>query len=507
MLEPTLLAAWEGLLLVFSWPNILYPIAGTLLAMIFSVMPGLNGATLMALAIPFTLAWEPLPIMLMFGAFVGGATFMGSITAILFNIPGRNSNAATLLDGYPMAQQGQAKTAIGCSAAASALGSSFGVLVLILLMPLMRESILAFGPPELLMLAIWGLTTLAVLTRESVIKGLATAGVGLLIAFIGFDPRTAELRYTFGTLYLRNGLSLVPVFLGIFAIAEMINITVSERQTISGKTRVEELSGSVWEGIRSVFLNFGIFIRSSVIGTVIGMIPGVGATIASFVAYSHAAQTAEKGPGNNFGRGDIRGVLAPEAANDAKDGGALVPTLGLGIPGSAGTAILLAVFTLHGITPGRELMTNNLSLVFVLIWSLFFSNWLTSLLGIATVNPLARLTVVRTQRLVPVIFVLATLGAYIYKGRVEDVIVVYIFGFIGYFMKTYGWPRIPLVIALVLGPLFETNLHITMKLHDLGRINFWTRPIAMVLLGFSILSLTLPYLQAWRLRRAEERRS
>lgn len=507
MLEPTIQAAWEGLLIVFYWPNIIYPIVGTLLAMVFSVMPGLNGVTLMALAIPFTMGWEPIPIMLIFGAFVGGATFMGSITAILFNIPGRNCNAATLLDGYPMTQQGQARTAIGCSAAASALGSSFGVLVLILLMPFMRDSILAFGPPELLMLAIWGLTTLAVLTRESVIKGLAVAGIGLLMAFIGFDPRTAELRYIFGTLYLRNGLSLVPVFLGIFAIAEMINITVSERQTISGKTMVEELTGSVWEGILSVFRNFGIFIRCSVIGTVIGMIPGVGATVASFVAYSHAAQIAGRGKGNKFGYGDIRGVLAPEAANDAKDGGALVPTLSLGIPGSQGTALLLAVFMMHGITPGRELMTNNLSLVFVLIWSMFFSNWLTSLLGIATVKPLVSLTIVRTHLLVPVIFVLATLGAYMYKGRVEDVIAVYIFGFIGYFMKAYGWPRIPLVIALVLGPLFETNLHITMKLHDLGRINFWTRPIAMVLLGFSILSLALPYLQAWRLRRAEGGRS
>ena len=502
MLDSVLQAALEGWLLVFSWPNILYPVIGTLLAMVFSIVPGLSGVTLMALAIPFTFTWEPLQIMLVYGAFVGGATFMGSVTAILFNIPGRNSNAATLLDGYPMAMQGRAKTAIGASAAASALGSTFGVFILILLIPVLRKSILLFGPAEILMLAIWGLTTLSVLTRGSIVKGLAAAGLGLLLAFIGYDPRTAELRYTFGTLYLRDGLSLVPVFLGIFAFAEMINLMVSDRRTISGKTRVEELSGSVWEGVASIFQHFGVFIRSSIIGTVIGMVPGVGATVASFVAYGQAAQTARTNP-ENFGRGDIRGVIAPEAANDAKDGGSLVPTLALGIPGGSGTALLLVVLTLHGLTPGREMLSDNLNLVFVLIWSLFLSNWLTSLLGLATVKPLVRLTIVRTHLLVPIILVIATMGAYIYRGRLEDVFVAYVFGFMGYYMKRYGWPRIPLVIALVLGSLFENSFHLTLKLHQLERIDFWARPITMVLLGLSIVTLSMPYLQAWNLRRRE----
>ncbi|MDH3692837.1 MAG: tripartite tricarboxylate transporter permease, partial [Gammaproteobacteria bacterium] len=168
MLEHVIQSAVEGWMLVISWPNILYPIAGTLLAMMFSILPGLSGLTLMALAIPFTYAWEPLPVLLIYGAFVGGATFMGSITAILFNIPGRNSSAATMLDGYPLAQQGQSKTAIGCSAAASALGSTFGVIVLVLMIPLMRDAVLLFGPPEFLMLAVWGLMTIGVLARGSV---------------------------------------------------------------------------------------------------------------------------------------------------------------------------------------------------------------------------------------------------------------------------------------------------------------------------------------------------
>ena len=503
MLESILQAAWEGFVLVFSWPNILYPIAGTLLAMIVAFLPGIGGATLMALVIPFTFNWDPLQIMLLFGALVGGATFMGSITAILFNIPGTSASAATLLDGYPMAQQGQAKTAIGCSAMASALGSTFGVVVLILLIPVMRQAILSFGSAEFLMLAIWGLTTIAVVIRGSTLKGLIMAGIGFLVAFVGLDPRTAELRYTLGSLYLRDGVSLIPVFLGVFGLAEMIELAASSRRTISGRTRVQELTGSVWEGVCSVFRHFGLFLRSSVIGTVVGMIPGVGGAVASFVAYGQAVQTAKDR--ERFGQGDIRGVLAPEAAHDAKDGGSLVPTLAFGIPGNVKTAVLLAALALHGLAPGRELMTQHLSLVFVLIWSLFFSNWLTSLVGISVVRPLARLTVMRTHLLVPIIFMLVILGAFLNQGRLEDVLLAFLFGFVGYYMKKYGWPRIPFVIALVLGPLFETNFHITLQLHQIGRINFWTRPIVIALLGHTAFSLVWPYLQAWRTRRSKQR--
>jgi TctA family transporter len=427
---------------------------------------------------------------------------MGSVTAILFNVPGSAPSAATMIDGYPLAQQGQAKTAIGCSAMASALGSSFGILVLILLLPMMRQAILAFGSPEFLMLIVWGLTTIAVITRGSVIKGIITTGLGFLLAFIGHDPRTAELRYTVDLLYLWDGLNLIPILLGIFSIAAIIDLTVSGRRTISGKTHIEELTGSVWEGVRLVFRYFGLFLRSSIIGTVIGIIPGLGGTVASFVAYGHAVQTTKDR--DNFGCGDIRGVIAPEAAHDAKDGGLLVPTLAFGIPGNEGTALLLAALVLHGLSPGKELMTSNLHLVFVLIWSLFFSNWMTSILGIAVVNPLARLTLVRTRLLTPLIFVLAALGAFACKERVEDIFVAFLFGIIGYYMKKHGWPRIPLVIALVLGKLFEMNFHITLRLSELGRVNFWTRPLVIMLLVLTGINLALPYLQAWRPRIIEQ---
>ncbi len=493
-------AASDSFSVVFSWPYILYPVAGTILSMLFAGLPGVGGVTLMALAIPFLFETDPVPTMLLFGSFVGGATFMGSATAILLGIPGKASNAATVLDGHPLAERGMAKTALGCSAAASALGSSFGVFVLILLIPVMRDAILLFGPTEFLMLAVWGLTVVTVVTRGSVVKGLGVAGCGLLLTFIGSDPRTGEFRFTLDILYLRDGLDLVPVFLGIFALAEVAAMATSGRSTISGRGGLEELGGSVWEGCLTIPRNLGLFFRSSVLGTVIGMIPGIGGTIASFVAYGHAVQSAGQ-DGGRFGTGDIRGVLAPEAANDAKDGGALVPTLAFGVPGGSGTALLLVVLTQHNLVPGRELMTNHIDLVFLLIYSLFLSNWLTSILGLAFVNPLARLTVIPTHLLTPPILLLASVGAFLYKGRIEDVVVAYVFGFLGYYMKKHGWPRVVLVTALVLGGLLETNFHISLRLIELDRVQFWTRPITVILVALTLITLARPIVGALRKNR------
>lgn len=486
-MTPLLDAAWQGLVLTVSWPNILYPIAGTLAAMVVALLPGISGAALMSLAIPITLDWEPVPLMLLYGALVGGATFMGSVTAILMNIPGAGPNAATLLDGYPMARAGKARSAIAASATATALGSTFGVIVLIALLPVMRSLIPRIGPPEFFLLSVWGLVTIGTVIRGSKVKGLAMAGLGLLVSFVGLDPRTAQPRFTLGTLYLQDGLNVVPVFLGLFAIAEVIDLCTSGRVTISGKSEPETLGGSARDGVMAVLRNRALLLRSSLIGTVVGLIPGLGGTAAAFVAYGDAARRA--GPDSRFGEGDIRGVIAPEAAHDAKDGASLLTTLTLGIPSGVGPAVLLGVLTIHGIRPGMELMTTGLPLAFALIWSLFISNWLTSILGFATVRPLTRLTTVRITRLVPSILVLATMGAFAQQGQLADVWVAYTFGVIGHFMKRHEWPRIAFVMALVLGPLFESNLRLTLALQELERITFWTRPTVLALLVLILFTL------------------
>jgi TctA family transporter len=492
--EPSLIsigeAAWSGLLIVLSWPNLLYPIAGTLLAMCVAVLPGVSGATLLALAIPLTFSWEPIPILLLFGALVGGATFMGSVTAILFNIPGAAPNAATVLDGYPMSRHGQARTALGCSAASSALGSTVGVAAVMLSIPVVARLIRQVGPPELLMLSIWGLVSVAVVIRASLVRGLATAGLGLMVSFVGLDPSTAQERYTLGTLYLLDGLPLIPVFVGIFAVAEIVDLMASGRRTIADNPGSVQMGGSLTEGIGAVLRHRWLFLKSALIGTVVGFVPGLGGTVAAFVAYGEAARSA--GPDGRFGQGDIRGVLAPEAANDAKDGGSLLPVLAFGVPASTGTALLLAALQIHGVTPGAELMTGRLELVFVLIWSLFLSNWITSLLGLSVATPLSRLTRVRTTRLIPLILVLSALGAFSYRARLEDVWVAFGFGALGYFMKRYGWPRIAFVIALILGPLFELNLNLSLRLHRLGRIDLWTHPSILIGTALLVATVSLP---------------
>ena len=329
-------------------------------------------------------------------------------------------------------------------------------------------------------------------------------GLGLLLAFVGRDPWSGETRFTFGSWYLRDGLAVVPVMLGLFSFAEVMALGASERQTVSGRTRQRRSSGAASATARrpsshTPACSSGA--RSS--GTVVGIIPGVGGTVASFLAYGHAVQGATDR--SRFGHGDIRGVIAPEAAHDAKDGGSLVPVLAFGIPGSEGTSVLMAALVLHGLAPGRELMSAQLPLVFVLIWSLFLSNWITSIAGLALVGPLAGMTVLRVQVIAPVIAVLASVGAYLYRQRVEDVVLAVAFGAVGYYMKKLDWPRIPLVIALLLGGAFEVNLHITTRLFELGRFAPETRPVFLALVALTLLNVLWPRIN---LRRAvPERRS
>ena len=256
-----LTSALEGLRILLDWPNILYPVVGTLLAMVFSFLPGIGGVTLLALAVPWTFSWDPLPTVLLFGALVGGGTFMGSVTSILFNIPGTAPNAATMLDGYPMAQQGEARTAIACSATASALGSTVGIILLVAFIPVVRRVLLLFGPLEFLLLAIWGLATIALVSRRAVLKGLIAAGLGLMVGFVGMDPRTAELRYVLGSDYLVDGVSVIPVFLGLFGLAEMMELYVSRRERISRQRDVDAAAGSTRAGVHAVLRNPGLFRR------------------------------------------------------------------------------------------------------------------------------------------------------------------------------------------------------------------------------------------------------
>lgn len=483
-MQDYLAAVSVGLTNVLTFPNILIPVAGTLIAMVGSFLPGIGNASLAALVLVATLGWDPVSVLLMFGALTGGATFMGSITAILFNIPGNASSAAVLLDGYPMARRGEAKTAIACAATASAVGSLFGVLVLLAILPVVQPLLLEFGPLERLLLGIWGLSTIIAIPNSSPSRALAVTLLGLLCAMIGADPSTGLPRWTFGSLQLFDGFGTVAVLLGFFTLSEIIgwrkNYRISSEDT-------NPAAGSIRRGIASVFRHPVLTVRSSVIGTLVGLIPGVGGTVASFVSYGQAVQWSDNP--ERFGQGDVRGVIAPEAAVDSKDGGSLLPVLAFGLPGSEGGVILLTVLTIHGLVPGTPMLTEDLSLSLTLIFALLMSNILTSIVGVTLAPWLARLTRLRIDKIALPALIASLVTIVQLNGLLADLYVAVGFGLLGYLLKRLDWPRVPFIIAFILGSFIEANLALTLRLSEVGRISLFQQPAALIILGLIFASM------------------
>lgn len=475
----------EGLGNVFSFPNILIPALGTALSMISSFLPGIGGSSVAALMILVTVTWDPVSVLLLFGAMTGGATFMGSVTAILFNIPGNSSAAAAMLDGHPLTRKGLPRTAIACAATASALGSIVGVLVLIAILPIVRPFLLEFGPLERLLLGIWGLSTIAAIPNSSALKAIAVTALGLLAASIGSDPETALPRWNFGSFALFDGFDMIALLLGFFTITELIGWRKNYR--LAAPEAVTQQKDSVLAGVMAVIHHYRLFLRSSVIGTVVGIIPGVGGTVAGFVAYGQAVQSARNGR-ENFGKGDIRGLIAPEAAVDAKDGGSLLPALAFGLPGSEAGVILVTVFAIHGLVPGTPMLTVDLSLTFTLVAALLLSNILTSVFGIMLAPALGKLTQLRVDRIALPVLVATLVTIIQLNGALADLYVVLGFGLFGYLLKRFDWPRVPFVIAFVLGDFIERNVTLTNQLIEVGRLSFFDRPAAMILAALIVVS-------------------
>ena len=476
-----------GLGNVFSWPGILIPIAGTMLAMITSFLPGIGGSSVAAVAIMLTVTWDPEPVLLLFGALTGGATFMGSITAILFNIPGSASAAATLIDGYPLGQKGYSKTAIACAATASAVGSIVGVVVLISILPVIRPVLLEFGPLERLLLGIWGLTTIIAIPNSSALKAAAMTVLGLLVAMIGSDPTSGSPRWAFGSIHMYGGFNTIPVLLGLFTIAELISWT-KRYDLESPEYKRTKSEDSVWRGVTSVFNHKLLTLRSSLIGTIVGIIPGVGGTVAGFVSYGQAVQTA-KDDRSEFGKGDIRGLIAPEAAIDAKDGGSLLPAIAFGLPGSEAGIILVTMLGIHGLTPGLPMLSEHLPLTFTLIFALLFSNILTSVLGVSMTPYLAKLSTLRIDRIALPALVVSMVAIVQLNGQLSDLYIAIAFGIAGFYFKRYDWPRVPFIIAFILGSFIESNLELSVRLIDLGRISPFERPATLIILVLLMLSI------------------
>lgn len=473
---------------VFQWDMMLLMSASVMFGLVIGVLPGLGGTIGMVFLIPLTYGMSPEAAIVLLLSCYGASNFGGSITSILINTPGDAANAATQFDGYPLAKQGKAGMAITAAMVCSALGGLVGLVALDLILPLARNLILAFSYPDFFMLAVFGLTIIAAVTRGNTFRGLMSGLLGLLLCYVGMEPITGGERFTFGIDYLADGIDLIAVIIGLFAISEAYVLSCQNQPVATG---IEVKSGISREGLTAVVSNFWLFLRSCAIGFGLGIVPGIGGVVASFMAYGAAVQTS-KHP-EKFGKGAIEGVIAVESANDAKEGGNLLPTLAFGIPGNSAMAVLLGGLMIHGLTPGPEMLSKNIDTTEFLIAAAIVGKFVAMGLGLVFATRLVFLTKIRCSLMAPGIIAFGLIAAYGSGGKLGDVIVAAVFGFLGVLMQRHGYSRIALIIALVLGKLLEASYH--QSTATFGFSGFFTRPIALVLLALIIASLAWPFLR------------
>lgn len=485
-------ASLSGLLALFTPQALLFMCLGVSFGLLISFMPGIGGVVAMALLLPFTFGLQPAAALaLLLGAHV--ATIFGSsISGILFNVPGAAKSVSICFDGYPMTQKGEGAKALGAAAMASFIGGIVGAIALTATLPVMRAIMMSLGPPEYFMMALWGLTIIAIFSEGSVLKGIIAAGLGLLISFIGMDPVTGTPRYTFGSLFLMDGIEFPVAVIGLFAISQMIKLYVKGGSIVDREINMGH--ATVWDGVKDVLKHWRLVVSSSILGLFIGALPGVGASIGGIAAYGQAVQTS-KHP-EKFGTGMIEGVIAPEATNAANEGGGLIPTLGFGVPGGESMTILLSAFVTMGVQPGKDLITNNLHLVFTMVWIIVIANLLTTSFGILTARHLAKLTTLPSKFLIPIIMSTCFIGAYSVKGRIGDVVVAAVFGIIGYLLEKFDFSRADMVIGMVLGLMLERYMHISLSLY--GNTFYITRPVTLAMLIVVLLTLAYPFIRRWR---------
>lgn len=475
-------------------------LAGVILGLIIGVIPAIGSMLALTLMIPFVFRMSP-ELGMGFLVAMAGVTYTGgSITAILLGIPGTGINAATLLDGFPMTQKGEGARAIGAALTASMMGGILAALLALAMIPLIIPIVMAFRTPEMFMIIALGLAFMASLTGGSTIKGLISGLLGLMFALIGVNALTGTSRFTFDTIFLYEGLDLVPVALGLFGVAALIDIVAKGQTAIAPGTMETKLS-SVLEGAKDVWRHKWLWLRSTVLAYIIGVIPGVGGSVATFMSYGHAKQVS-KHP-EKFGTGCVEGVIAPEASNNAKEGGGLLTTMVFGIPGTPEMAIMIGALFMVGVVPGPIMIREHLPLAFTLLMGLALANLIGGLLCFSVTPYLARVASISIHILFPVILVVIFVGAFSTKMSMLDPLVVMFFGILGWMMMRFGYSRPALILGLVLGNLFERYLLQATKIH--GPLFFLT-PISLTLLAIIILVFIQPYLKTiiapWFKRRA-----
>jgi TctA family transporter len=492
-----LTALMSGLVQCFTWSTFSLMCIGIAIGFVVGILPGLGGPTAMALMLPFVFKMSAVEAF----AFLLGMTAVtattGDITSVLFGVPGEPTTASTIVDGHSMARNGEAGRALGAVLMSSLVGAIFGAVAIAIAVPIVRPLVLSFGSPEFFMLSLLGITFVASLSGEDQLKGIIAGGIGLMLATIGLDPISGTQRFTFNQLFLWDGVGLVPITIGFYAIPETIELAVLG--TSIATQEVEELGG-VMQGVKDTFRHWWLVIRCSALGTFTAIIPGMGAATTQWLAYAHAVQSSPNK--ERFGKGAVEGVLGPGAANNSTLGGSLITTIAFGVPASVIMAILLGAFIIQGIVPGPDMLLpppkGKLDLTFSFVWVIIISNIITVGICFLFLKPLARITQVRGSLIIPIILVLIYLGAFAEKNAFEDMLVVLFFGALGWVLEKLEWPRPPVLLGLVLGPLAENRLFLSSDNYGTAWLG---RPGVLIIFAIILLGVIYPIIT----KRREER--
>lgn len=478
-------AAITALQIIMSPEHFLFLLIGVLVGLVIGILPGLGGMVGLALLMPLTYSLDPTSGIAMLVGLGAVTTISDTFSSVLMGVPGSVASQATVIDGYPMAQNGEGARALSASFMASLAGGLIGALVLTVSIPFAVPLVMALGTPELLMLTLLALGMVAVLSGGNPFLGMVAAVGGLALGTIGSAPSSGTFRFTFGTDFLLDGVMLTSLAIGLFAIPEMIAV-LFKGGSISTK---RPTLGTGWlQGVRDVATNKILVLRHSLVGAFIGVLPGLGNSIVDWVNYSIVVKFAKDK--SRFGRGDVRGVIAPESATNAKDGGSLIPTLLFGIPGSGSMALLLAAMVVMGVEPGPNLVVTNLELVFVVVWSLALANIIGTSLSFLLSSQITKLAFIPFVKVMPFLLLLMTLGSFQSSQRMADLGMLVLFGILGWIMRRTGIPRAPLLIGFVLSMLIEQYLWQVISRYG---FEWMTRPgvmiigaVALTIIGFSI---------------------
>ena len=486
---------------LLSIEAILAMVAGLAVGLSFGAMPGLNATIGITLLLPVTFTMSPGPAMLMLIGVYCGATFAGSISAILIKTPGTAAASATVLEGYPMTLQGKANTALNLALRGSVIGGVFSGLCLLFLAPQVAKLALQFGAPDYFMLAVFGLTIIASVSSKHLLKGIVMAALGLFVKCIGIDPLQGTYRLTFGSDILARGVDLVPALIGLFAVSELFNQIEKKVMHMSRPPKLKKGEKHTWgELLKYKWL----MLRSSIIGVIVGACPGTGAAIAAFLSYGTAKSTSKEP--EKFGTGAEDGLLAAETANNAVTGATLIPMLTLGIPCDSVTAVLMGALTIQGLAPGTQLFTKYASMTYGVLVGFLVIQVLMFFMGKVATKTFSQLTRIPYYILLPMVLVFCVVGAFSCSNNLTDILVAIVFGIIGYVAPKFNFPTTPMLIGIVLGNLAEQNLGRTMTVYGDASV-FLQRPVSIIFLALSVVSVAVALLGKLRDHRKEAKKA